>query len=135
MRVVFDTNIYISAFAIPGGGAEEAYFHAVRGTFELLTSIAILTETARVLQGKFDWSSDKVQQLIQHLGQTATLVSSTPHLHVLHDEPDNRILECALESQADLIVTGDRHLLDLARYETTRVIKLAEFLALLQQLS
>lgn len=132
MRVVFDTNIYVSAFAIPGGDAEEAFRHAVHGTFELLISVPILTETARVLQTKFDWSSERVQQLILYLSQTATLVEATPRLHILHDEPDNRILECALESHADYIVTGDRHLLGLAQHETTRVIKLAEFLALLK---
>jgi hypothetical protein len=41
MRVVFDTNICISAFAIPGGQAEEAYLHALRGRFELCTSVPI----------------------------------------------------------------------------------------------
>ena len=54
MRVVFDINTYISALAIPGGNAEDAYLEAVRGTFELYASVAILTETARVLQMKFD---------------------------------------------------------------------------------
>ena len=58
MRVVFDTNIYVSAFAIPGGNAEDAYLEAVRGTFELFTSVAILTETAGVLQNKFAWEED-----------------------------------------------------------------------------
>ncbi len=42
MRAVFDTNIFISAFVIPGGNAEEACLQAVRATFELFTSIAIL---------------------------------------------------------------------------------------------
>ena len=49
MRVVFDTNVYVSALAIPGGNAEDAYVETVRGTFELFTSVAILTEIARVL--------------------------------------------------------------------------------------
>ena len=62
MLVVFDTNIYISALAIPGGNAEDAYLKAVRGTFELYTSVAILTETARVLQTKFDWAEEKVRE-------------------------------------------------------------------------
>jgi predicted nucleic acid-binding protein len=70
--------------------------------------------------------------LVLYISQTATLVEPSSHLHVLQDEPDNRILECAHESQADYIVTGDRHLLDLGQYETTKVIKLAEFLALLR---
>jgi len=67
VRVVFDTNIYISALAIPGGNAEEAYLEAVRGTFELFTSVAILTETARVLQTKFDWSEDKPSSSSQEI--------------------------------------------------------------------
>lgn len=54
MWVVFDTNIYVSAFAIPGGHAEDAYFGAIHGRFELFTSVHILTETATVLQNTFD---------------------------------------------------------------------------------
>ena len=111
MRVVFDTNIYISAFAIPGGNAEEAYLKAIRGQFELFTSVAILTETARVLQTKFDWTEDRTRQAIQEISQTATVLRPRATLHVLKDEPDNSILECAMEAQAQWIVAGDRHLL------------------------
>jgi hypothetical protein len=60
VRVVFDTNIVISAFVIPGGNAEEAYLHAVRRTFEFFTSLAILTETANILRTTFEWSDEKV---------------------------------------------------------------------------
>lgn len=67
MRVVFDTNIYISAFAIPGGNAEEAYLKAIQGQFELFTSVAILTETARVLQTKFDWAEDKARHAVKRI--------------------------------------------------------------------
>lgn len=132
MRAVFDTNIYISAFAIPGGDAELAFLHAVRGTFELITSVPILAETARVLQTKFDWSEEQVRRLLEVMGQAATVVKPHPRLHVLQDEPDNRILECALVAQADFIVTGDRHLLSLRRYEGVEVIKLVDFLARLE---
>jgi predicted nucleic acid-binding protein len=65
VRAVFDTNIFISAFVISGGNADEAYLHAVRGTFELFTSVAILTETATTLQMKFQWSDEKVRKLLQ----------------------------------------------------------------------
>lgn len=131
MRVVFDTNVYISAFAIPGGNAEDAYLHATHGTFELVTSIFILTETARILRAKFDWSDDRVTRLLQSIGQTATVVKTRPHLHVLRDEPDNRVLECAVAAQADYLVTGDRHLLALQRHEQTTLISLGDFLSLL----
>ncbi len=133
MRVVFDTNIYISALVMPGGNAEDAYLEAVHGTFELFTSVAILTETARVLQSKFDWGEDKVRDAVQQIGQTATVLRPRPILHLLDDEPDNRILECAGAAHADYVVSGDGHLLALKRHADSVIISLAEFLALLRK--
>ena len=131
MRVVFDTNIFISAFAIPGGHAEEAYLHAVRGTFELFTSVSILTETANVLRTKFEWSDEQVQRVLRSISKSTTVLKTRSHLHILKDEPDNRILECALLAKADIIVTGDRHLLSLKRHSGAPIVKLADFLELL----
>jgi putative PIN family toxin of toxin-antitoxin system len=133
VRVVFDTNVFISAFAIPGGNAEDAYLHAVHGAFELVTSVAILTETARVLQTKFDWSHEKVQELLQNIGRVATILRTEPTLRVLSDDPDNRILECAQAARADFIVTGDRHLLSLQRHGDSTVLTLTDFLARLRE--
>ena len=131
MRVVFDTNIFISAFVIPGGHAEEAYLQAVRGEFELFTSVSILTETANTLRTKFEWSDEKVQRVLRSMSKTATVLKTRPHLHILKDEPDNRILECALLANGDIIVTGDRHLLSLKHHRGTSIVKLADFLELL----
>lgn len=118
----------ISAFAIPGGTAEEAFLEAIRGRFELFTSVAILTETARVLQMKFDWVEDRARQAIQEISQTATVLRPRPTLHLLKNEPDNRILECAMAAQADRIVSGDRHLLTLKRHGDSAIVSLADFL-------
>jgi len=133
VQVVFDTNIFISAFVTQGGSAEKAYLEAVRGTFEFFTSVAILTETANTLRTKFEWSDYKTQQLLRAISKTATVVKSKPHIHLLKDEPDNRILECALLTEADLIVTGDQHLLSLREYRNISIIKLADFMALVRQ--
>jgi uncharacterized protein len=130
MRVVFDTNIYISAFAFPGGRAEEAFLLALDGYFTLCASTAILTETAEILMKKFAWERELVSDLIGFLGQIAR-VAAVPHgLKILADDPDNRILECAEEAEAQYIVTGDRHLLDLKKFETTQILALSDFLAL-----
>jgi putative PIN family toxin of toxin-antitoxin system len=131
VRVVFDTNIFISAFAIPGGHAEEAYLQAVRGGFELFTSVSILVETANTLRTKFEWSGEKVQRALRSISRTATVLKTRPHLHILKDEPDNRILECALLAKAEVIVTGDRHLLALKHHHETSIVKLANFLEFL----
>jgi putative PIN family toxin of toxin-antitoxin system len=133
VRVVFDTNIYISAFAIPGGNAEEPYLKAIQGECELFTSVAILAETARVLQMKCDWAEDKTRHAIQEINQTATVLRPRPTLHIVRDKRDNRILQCAMAAQADWIVSGDRHLLALKRHQGSTIISLAGFLADLQK--
>ena len=133
MKVVFDTNIYISAFVIPGGNAEKAYLHAIDGNFELCTSIAILTELARKLDEKFGWEKQKIVQLIISISDVATVLKTIPRLKVLSDDPDNRILECALKAGADFLVTGDKHLLKLKNFENFEIIKLSAFLTILHQ--
>jgi putative PIN family toxin of toxin-antitoxin system len=133
VRVVFDTNIYISALAIPGGNAEDAYLEAVHGTFELYASVAILTETARVLQMKFDWAEDKVREAVQAISQVAAVLRPRPTLRILKDEPDNRMLECAIAAQAEFVVSGDRHLLALKHYANITMIPLADFLTKLRR--
>lgn len=128
MRVVFDTNIYISAFITPGGRGEEAYLKAINGEAELISSVSIITEFARKLHDKFHWEDEKIRAAVRHVASVAELVKPREKIAVLADEPDNRILECARESGAALVVTGDRHLLALGQYEGTKIVSLATFL-------
>jgi uncharacterized protein len=128
MRVVFDTNIYISAFITPGGRGEAAYLKAVKGDVELVTSVPILTELAGKLRGKFHWEDGQIKAAVRHVAAVASVVKPVERLSLLADEPDNRILECAKEGRAGLIVTGDRHLLGLGEYEGIAIVSLAAFL-------
>ena len=128
MKVVFDTNIFISAFVIPGGKAEAAYSHALRKDFTLYSSVAILTETAQKLGEKFSWQQDKITSLLKAIAKVAIVIKTEPHLHLLADEPDNRVLECAEAVGADFIVTGDKHLLFLKHFQNSNVVRLADFL-------
>jgi putative PIN family toxin of toxin-antitoxin system len=133
LKAVLDTNIFISAFAIPGGKAEEAYLNAVRGNFNLCSSVAILTETAQKLRDKFGWDEHKITRLLKTIAKIATIIKSQPRLHLLADEPDNRILECALAANADLVVTGDKHLLSLKHFQNAEIVRLSDFLEILKK--
>ena len=128
MKVVLDTNIFISAFVIPGGKAEAAYSHALRKDFTLYSSVAILTETAQTLREKFGWQQDKITSLLKAIAKVAIVIKTEPHLHLLADEPDNRVLECAEAAGADFIVTGDKHLLFLKHFQNSDLVKLSDFL-------
>lgn len=86
MKVVFDTNIFISAFVIPGSKGEKAYHNAIKGTFRLYTSIIILTETAERLRKKFGWRDQRIIRLLKSIDK---------HLLNLKDYKDIRIVMLA----------------------------------------
>lgn len=130
MRVVFDSNVFVSAFVVPGSQGERAFLLAQANRFELHTSVAILTETAGVLRRKFDQAEDDIKQALRQISRAAVVSKPTSKLSVVDDEADNRILECAREARADLVVTGDRHLLKLRRFEGIPIVRLADFFRL-----
>ena len=127
-KVVFDTNVYISALLTKGGKAEAAYFLAIQGKIKLYTSVSILTETAIKLRTKFLWNDEAIKSSIKHISMVAKVVKPVAKLNILADEPDNRILECAGHVKADYIVTGDKHILGLKKFENTKIVTIAEFL-------
>jgi putative PIN family toxin of toxin-antitoxin system len=128
MKAVFDTNVYVSAFLVPGSQGEEAFRLAHAGRFDLYTSVPILTETANVLRMKFHQPEQDIQAALKLIGRTAHILKPTAKVSVLQDFPDNRILECAAEAQADLVVTGNRHMLKLKEFRETRIVRLTDFL-------
>lgn len=92
------------------------------------TSIPILTETARKLKDKFQWDDQKIADAVRHISAIATIRKPEKRLAILADAPDNRILECAVDADAELIVTGDKHLLKLGTYEDIKITTLAGLL-------
>ena len=129
-KVVFDTNVYISAFITRGGKAEQAWRLALEGKVEVWTSVAILMEMAGKLREKFHWRDELIKAAIKHIANTAKVIKPSIKINMLADEPDNRILECAQGAGAEIIVTGDKHLLDLVAFEGIKIIRIADFLKL-----
>lgn len=128
MRIVFDTNVYVSAFVVPGSKSELAFSLAARGFFDLVVSPEILGELEDKLIHKFGYSPRTAQEVGYEVREVAATVEPESRLSVLDDDPDNRILECALHSGAAAIVTGDRHLLKLGDYEGIGIMTVAELL-------
>lgn len=127
-KAVFDTNVYISALITSGKQAEKAWFLAVERQWEVYTSVAILTETAAILRGKFRWEDEWIKKALRHIARIARVIKPNTRLAILKDDPDNRILECAKHAGAEVIVTGDRHLLALSSFEGVAIMTLADFL-------
>ena len=128
MKAVFDSNIFVSALAIPGGQAERAVDLVINGRVNLCISREIIHEVLDVLAQKFSRGSEELSRTAVFLSDLSELVACRRKLAVLEDEPDNRILECAVAGNADIIVTGDRAMLNLKTYEHIRILSLRQFL-------
>lgn len=126
-RVVADSNVIVSALHL-GGNPEAVLTLARRGVISLHVSPFILTEVATVLaRPKFSWARQAILDALR--GLPAQVVDpGPPHLHVLADVADNRIIECAAATRARYVVTGDRELLALSKHGRTLIVSPREFL-------
>ena len=128
MKVVFDTNVLVSALVFPGGRGEAALLRGVEERDQLFFSKPILDELLGVLARKFSRDKEELSRVALLLSDLGVAVRPRQKLRVVKDEPDNRVLECALAGHVDAIVTGDRALLELREFHGVRIISLREYL-------
>lgn len=129
IRVVLDTNIYISAILF-GGNPEVIIDLAKKGEIEVIISEFIIGEIAEILRRKFGWENWQILEVIDELREFTILVIPKERVSIISEDPiDNRILECALEGKASYIVSGDnRHLLPLREFKRIKIISVSDFL-------
>ena len=115
-RVVADTNVLVSALQF-GGKPKQLLDLAVDGQVDLAVSTEIVAETLRVLGQKFDRGSEWLTEADRQLRVIARIVAPAETIQAIEADPtDDRILECAVAAGAEVIVSGDAHLLPLAPF-------------------
>jgi uncharacterized protein len=125
LRLVFDTNVYIAAVLNPGGGADSWLRHSMR--YELYTSPAILEEVRAKLIEKFHLPEARVDRVIEKVTAIAHLVEPQEQIvGVPKDPDDNKILECAVAAEADLIISSDPHLYKLKQFRDIQIKHLSD---------
>ncbi|MBI1869847.1 MAG: putative toxin-antitoxin system toxin component, PIN family [Chlamydiae bacterium] len=130
MKVVCDTNILISALLFPGGPPDHVISLARLKEITLCLSPDIFSEFKKVLMVKFKYSEGETEKFLDRLTNMSNLVYPRERIQVIHRvEQDNRILECALEAEADFLISGDKKdILPLKKIGKTIIISAAEFL-------
>jgi hypothetical protein len=137
MRLVLDTNVVVSALLWHGRpGTLLNTLPAKDATF--FTSSPLLEELADVLsrlklQAQIAAAQLSVLELIGIYSASAIKVNPVSVPRTAPDPDDDVVIGTALAAQADFIVTGDRTLLAVARYESVRIIAVAEALQMLKQ--
>lgn len=132
MRVVLDTNVFVSA--ILGGKLGVILDEWRAEQFTLLVSEAIVREYLDVIhRPKFKFSPAEIAPITEYLLKTAEFVTPLETIEVVEADPsDNKFLETAVTGKAIYVVSGDHHLLQLETFRDIKIIKAHEFIALLQ---
>lgn len=129
IKVVIDTNVFISAL-VSGGNALEIIRLFLKGDIEAYLSPFIIAEVTRILREKFLWEEAKIEKLLQLIKSKAKEVYPQVKVSIIKSkDDDNRILECALASKVDYLISGDkRHILPLKEFKGIRIVSVSEFL-------
>ena len=129
IKVVLDTNILISAIVF-GGKPRKVLESAIKGEIEFVLTEEIIEEMRGVLEGKkFQYPAEISDLIIHELEALAEIVKPKHKITVIEKDPeDNRVLECAHESRADLIVSGDMYLLEIQDFQGTKILTPEAFL-------
>ena len=132
MRIVLDTNIYISA-AIIGRVCEEILKICRFGSLEVFISKDIIIEIETKLKDKFFWNDQQIRIFIENILEFCHMVEVSERIIYLKDDHDNdKILECAVGSGCTYIVSGDKHLTRLKSFRNIKILKPADFLILIK---
>lgn len=128
MKLVLDTNVIVG-FSLRHKGAVATLWTLWRQQkFTLVTAPSILDEVTRVLDyprihSRLQWTTARKQVFVATIRHKAILTdATTPIASAIRDLTDTKFLSCAIEGQADTVVTGDRHLLDLNRYQGIPIV-------------
>jgi len=129
LRVTVDTNILVSGLNFLRSKPFEFLELARTGKINVTVSGAILNEMEEVLRRKFAWTDQEIADGRRYVKTIARTVTPAVRLDVIkEDPPDNRILECAVSAGSCYIVTGDKDLLRLGRYDGIHILAVADFL-------
>jgi putative PIN family toxin of toxin-antitoxin system len=140
IKVVFDSNILISAFLVKGGASYHLLEAARRGVVLLYLSDEILEETQTVLltyeriRKRYQYSDDSVRRFVQGVKFGAHAITDLPDVQVSRDPKDDMVIATAMKANAHYLVTRDKDLLVLKRYKKRgKILPPEDFLKILRR--
>ena len=133
-KVVFDTNVLVSATLSPRGASLELLYLAAEGKITAYTSNAIIEEFKEIIRRDFEVPFKKAEEMAGVYLQFLKLVEPNRTINaIIADEDDNRILECGAYTKADYIASWDPHLTDLKEFEGITILNPGKLLSILKE--
>ncbi len=133
MNIVFDTNVLISSTQWDNSVSQKLLFKLIEKNANIFSSREILNEYQKVLKRDFEYSNEELIKIMEKVLLLLKLVEPKEKIDVVKNDPeDNKIIECAVASNSEYIITYDRkHLLILKGYKGIKIITPEEMLKLI----
>jgi putative PIN family toxin of toxin-antitoxin system len=137
IRAVVDTNVLVSGLISPKGAPRKILDLARKGIFRVVSSVAINHEILNVLHRdyiyvKYNLSEEVIDDISAFLYEGSVLTEDQYAISKVKKDPeDNKFIACAIEGEADYIVSGDDHLLALKHYKDIQIVESQGFLKVL----
>ena len=132
MKVTVDTNFFISSTQWDYSIANRLLKKLLERGIEIFSTKEILEEFLGILQRDFKYNLQDAEKIIEKVMFFVILVEPFRKIRVVMDDiDDDKIIECAVESDSDYILTYDKHLLSLREFERIKILTPEEFLRLL----
>ena len=132
MRVVLDTNVFISGIFWEGNFCSKIIDKWKNREFELVSSIEIIEELLNTLKHfKIQLDEETIENWRNIIIERVIIAKSSERLDVIKEDPDdNKFLETAIAGKADFIITQDNHLLKVKKLNNIMILNPEEFLKL-----
>ncbi len=123
-KTVFDTNVLISATLWENSVAQKFLFKCIKENVQIFSSQKIIEEYKEILARDFDYKEQEIGEILEKVLQFLTLVTPNRKIDIIKEDiDDNKIVECAVESKAEHIISYDKHLLKLKEYQGIKIVR------------
>lgn len=129
MRVVVDTNIFVSSFF--GGNPRKIIDLWKKGEISLCLSKDVLDEYVNVLQRIGLVDEREIEELLSLFAKGINIIftTKTPKIKAVKDDPeDDKFIECAIALKAEVIITGEKALKAINEYMGIKILPPQQFL-------
>jgi len=128
VRKVLNHHILISATLWDDSAAQKFLFKCISENIQIFSSKEIIEEYKGILARDFNYNQQEIENILEKILQIITLANPRNKVNVVKEDPDdNKIIECAIESEAEHIVSYDKHLLKLKEYNGIKIFKPEDF--------
>lgn len=132
LKIVLDTNILISG-TYWFGNPKTIIELAITNKIQVFTSIELINEYKNILVREFLETEKSAENKTRLILDFSNLIKPITKVSICIDPDDNKVLEIALEVRADIIVSGDKHLLSLKKFEEIQILTAKKFIELFEK--